>query len=195
MSSEPATRAACRTAARLADSGAYRGHHGRQRALGHGARQAADRGACRRRQGAARAGRKLHQSTASSTSRCFSFSSENWTRPQGRNQLHFRAVAPFRCVRPRKAPPQQCARQDHRLARSGLDESPAPADRRGRDDDGDEYRPQAAGRLQLRRQGRDRRGDAARSPQLVAAGRLKPDDITEETIGRALYTAGCPTPT
>jgi len=29
---------------------------------------------------------------------------------------------------------------------------------------------------------------------LVAAGRLKPEDITEETIGRALYTAGMPDP-
>lgn len=29
---------------------------------------------------------------------------------------------------------------------------------------------------------------------LVAAGRLKTDDITEETIGRALYTAGMPDP-
>jgi undecaprenyl diphosphate synthase len=29
---------------------------------------------------------------------------------------------------------------------------------------------------------------------LVAAGRLKADDITEETIGRALYTAGMPDP-
>jgi undecaprenyl diphosphate synthase len=29
---------------------------------------------------------------------------------------------------------------------------------------------------------------------LVASGRLKPEDITEETIGRALYTAGIPDP-
>jgi undecaprenyl diphosphate synthase len=33
-----------------------------------------------------------------------------------------------------------------------------------------------------------------RIASLVAAGRLKPEDITEDTIGRALYTAGMPDP-
>src|SRR3569623_1286818 len=33
-----------------------------------------------------------------------------------------------------------------------------------------------------------------RIASLVAAGRLKPGDITEDTIGRSLYTAGMPDP-
>jgi undecaprenyl diphosphate synthase len=33
-----------------------------------------------------------------------------------------------------------------------------------------------------------------RIASLVATGRLKPEDITEDTIGRALYTAGMPDP-
>lgn len=33
-----------------------------------------------------------------------------------------------------------------------------------------------------------------RIASLVAAGKMKPEDITEETIGRALYTAGMPDP-
>ena len=90
-------------AAGPAHSGAYRRDHGRQWPLGQGARQAA---APRAMSTGVKALRRLVELCITygvGHLTVFSFSSENWTRPQGRNQLHLRSAAPVCCVRSRKA--------------------------------------------------------------------------------------------
>ena len=87
----------------------------------------------------------------------FSFSSENWTRPKDEISFIFGLLRRFVA-----SDLEQLHGNNVRVriigSREGLDDEPSPADRRGRDDDRNEHRPQAAGRLQLRRQGRNRPG-------------------------------------
>ena len=192
MSIEPAAQSHGRATAGTADSGAYRRHHGWQWPLGESSWQAAHRGPCRRRQSAARAGRDLHQLRRRIPDGVQLLVGE-LDPAAGRSQLHFRAVAPVRCVRSGKAAPQQCAGEDHRLAR-GAGSQPAPADRRSRDDDCDQYRPQAAGRLQLWWQGRDRRGGAAHCPAGRRAASSRPRTSPKRrSIGRST-PSGMPDP-
>ena len=122
----------------------------------------------------------------------FSFSSENWTRPKDEISFIFGLLRRFVA-----SDLEKLHRNNVRVriigSRDGLDDSLRRLIA--------EVEATTAGNTGLKLQvafnygGKAEIADAVRRiASLVAAGRLKAEDITEETIGRALYTAGLPDP-
>ncbi|RYE10169.1 MAG: isoprenyl transferase [Hyphomicrobiales bacterium] len=122
----------------------------------------------------------------------FSFSSENWTRPKDEISFIFGLLRRFVA-----SDLEKLHRNNVRVkiigSRDGLDESLRRLIA--------EVEATTAMNTGLKLQVAFNYGGKAeiteavqRVASLVAAGRLKPEDITEETISRALYTAGLPDP-
>ncbi|HZY49483.1 MAG TPA: isoprenyl transferase [Devosia sp.] len=122
----------------------------------------------------------------------FSFSSENWTRPKDEISFIFGLLRRFVA-----SDLEKLHRNNVRVkiigAREGLDDSLRRLIA--------EVEATTAMNTGLKLQvafnygGKAEITDAVRRiASLVAAGRLKAEDITEETIGRALYTSGMPDP-
>ena len=122
----------------------------------------------------------------------FSFSSENWSRPKDEISFIFGLLRRFVA-----SDLERLHRNNVRVriigSRDGLDDSLRRMIA--------EVEATTAGNTGLKLQvafnygGKAEIADAVRRiALLVADGRLKPTDITEETIGRALYTAGLPDP-
>jgi undecaprenyl diphosphate synthase len=122
----------------------------------------------------------------------FSFSSENWTRPKDEISFIFGLLRRFVA-----SDLEKLHRNNVRVkiigARDGLDDSLRRLIA--------EVEATTAMNTGLKLQvafnygGKAEIADAVRRiASLVAAGRLKAEDITENTIGRALYTAGMPDP-
>ncbi|HVY52075.1 MAG TPA: polyprenyl diphosphate synthase, partial [Devosia sp.] len=122
----------------------------------------------------------------------FSFSSENWTRPKDEITFIFGLLRRFVA-----SDLEKLHRNNVRVkiigSREGLDESLRRLIA--------EVEATTAMNTGLKLQVAFNDGGKAeiteavrRIASLVAAGRIKPDDISEETIGRALYTAGLPDP-
>jgi undecaprenyl diphosphate synthase len=122
----------------------------------------------------------------------FSFSSENWTRPKDEISFIFGLLRRFVA-----SDLEKLHRNNVRVkiigARTGLDDSlrrliaEVEATTAMNTGLGLQVAFNYGGKAEIAEAVR-------RIASLVAAGRLKPDDITEETIGRALYTAGLPDP-
>jgi undecaprenyl diphosphate synthase len=122
----------------------------------------------------------------------FSFSSENWTRPKDEISFIFGLLRRFVA-----SDLEKLHRNNVRVriigSRDGLDDSLrrliAEVEATTAMNDG--LKLQVA----FNYGGKAEIADAVRRiAGLVASGRLKAEDITEETIGRALYTAGIPDP-
>src|SRR5690349_11054626 len=122
----------------------------------------------------------------------FSFSSENWTRPKDEISFIFGLLRRFVA-----SDLEKLHRNNVRVkiigSREGLDDSLRRLIA--------EVEATTAMNTGLKLQvafnygGKAEIADAVRRiASLVAAGRLKAEDITEDTIGRALYTAGMPDP-
>src|ERR1700754_4796879 len=122
----------------------------------------------------------------------YSFSSENWTRPKDEISFIFGLLRRFVA-----SDLEKLHRNNVRVriigSRDGLDDSLRRLIA--------EVEATTAINTGLKLQvafnygGKAEIADAVRRiASLVAAGRLKADDITEETIGRALYTSGMPDP-
>jgi undecaprenyl diphosphate synthase len=122
----------------------------------------------------------------------FSFSSENWTRPKDEISFIFGLLRRFVA-----SDLEKLHRNNVRVriigSRDGLDDSLRRLIA--------EVEATTAMNTGLKLQvafnygGKAEIAEAVRRiASLVAAGRLKAEDITEETIGRALYTAGIPDP-
>ncbi len=122
----------------------------------------------------------------------FSFSSENWTRPKDEISFIFGLLRRFVA-----SDLEKLHRNNVRVkiigSREGLDDSLRRLIA--------EVEATTAMNTGLKLQvafnygGKAEIADAVRRiASLVAAGRLKAEDITEETIGRALYTSGIPDP-
>jgi undecaprenyl diphosphate synthase len=122
----------------------------------------------------------------------FSFSSENWTRPKDEISFIFGLLRRFVA-----SDLEKLHRNNVRVriigSRDGLDDSLkrliAEVESTTAQNNG--LKLQVA----FNYGGKAEIADAVRRiASLVAAGRLKAEDITEETIGRALYTSGIPDP-
>jgi undecaprenyl diphosphate synthase len=122
----------------------------------------------------------------------FSFSSENWTRPKDEISFIFQLLRRFVA-----SDLEKLHRNNVRVkiigSRDGLEDSLRRLIA--------EVEATTAMNTGLKLQvafnygGKAEIAEAVRRiASLVAAGRLKPEDITEETIGRALYTSGMPDP-
>jgi undecaprenyl diphosphate synthase len=122
----------------------------------------------------------------------FSFSSENWTRPKDEIRFIFGLLRRFVA-----SDLERLHRNNVRVkiigARAGLDDSLRRLIA--------EVEATTAMNTGLKLQvafnygGKAEIADAVRRiASLVASGRLKAEDITEDTIGRALYTSGMPDP-
>lgn len=122
----------------------------------------------------------------------FSFSSENWTRPKDEISFIFGLLRRFVA-----SDLEKLHRNNVRVkiigSREGLDDSLRRLIA--------EVEATTAMNTGLKLQvafnygGKAEIAEAVRRiASLVAAGRLKPEDITEDTIGRSLYTAGMPDP-
>ena len=193
MSTEPAIQPRAGLAAGPADSGAYRRHHGRQWPLG--ARRAASRGPRATSPASRRCARWSNSAstTASATSRCSA------SRPRtGRGRRTKSASFSGCCAGLLRPTSRSCIRNNVRVriigSREGLDDGLRRLIAEVEATTAMQHRPQAAWSpsTTAARPRSPRRCGA--SPALVAAGKLKAEDITEETIGRALYTAGMPDP-
>ncbi len=168
-----------------------RDHHGRQPALGEGARSA-----------------RPSRATAAGWSRCvtsrappatwgyrvltvYGFSTENWNRDAKRDLAALRFVRVFCAHRADRAAAQQRARASDR----GLGVAPAGASRGAcRSPDGDRAQHRTAAQLWRSTTARTRSSNA-RSPPLPATSRtgtLHPDAVDGSLIRTYLYTAGLP---
>lgn len=122
----------------------------------------------------------------------YAFSTENWGRPRRRGRCFDGTLLQERNQRNARTGRSRSVRADHRRQKPFPRKSKTPpgSDRKP---NGCRGTPHAATGPQLLFPQRNRPCDAG-SGARAAAGILSPEEISEQTVSEALYTAGCPDP-